>query len=321
VKALVRRKYGLPEVLEVEEIQRPALTDDGVLVRVRAASVNPYDWHMLTGVPYMARVGGGIRGPKTVGLGVDFAGTVEAVGKEVTEFRVGDDVFGTRSGALAEYVVASKTIAHKPANLTFEEAAAVPLAALTALQALREKGRIKAGHRVLVNGASGGVGTFAVQLAKWFGAEVTAVCSSRNVETARSLGADHVIDYTKEDFTRSGERYDVLLDIGGTRSWSELKRTLADNGVVVAVGGPKQNRWVGPLALWVGRRLASVPGSRTVALFLTRGNKEDLRFLAELLEAGTIKPVIEKTYAFEEAPDALRYVGQGHAQGKLVVTV
>jgi NADPH:quinone reductase-like Zn-dependent oxidoreductase len=321
VKALLHTEYGRQEVLAVGDVDKPPLSDDGVLVRVRAASVNPFDWHMLTGLPYLARLGGGLRRPKTAQLGVDFAGTVEAVGKDVSEFRAGDEVFGARRGALAEYVVASKTIARKPANLTFEEAAAVPLAALTALQGLRDKGRVKAGHKVLINGASGGVGPFGVQLAKWFGAEVTAVCSTRNVEAARSLGADHVIDYTKEDFTRGGQRYDLVLDIAGTRSWSELKHVLADQAVVVAVGGPKRNRWVGPMALWVRRRIASIPGSRKVALFITRGNSQDLRFIAELLEAGAIKPVVELAYAFEEAPDALRYVGEGHARGKLVVKV
>jgi NADPH:quinone reductase-like Zn-dependent oxidoreductase len=321
MKAVVRKRYGPPDVLEVAEVERPQLTDDGVLVRVRAASLNPYDWHMLTGVPYLARLQNGLRAPKRGLIGVDFAGIVEGVGKEVKDFRVGDEVFGAREGALGEYVCVRKAVARKPANLTFEEAAAVPLAAITALQGLRDKGRVEPGHKVLINGASGGIGTFAVQIAKSFGAEVTGVCSTHNLDTARSLGADHVIDYTKDDFTRSRERYDLLLDIAGNRSWSESKRVLTDNGAVVAVGGPKENRWVGPMALWVGRRLASVPGNRKVVMFIARMNKEDLALLAELLEGGTVKPVVERRYALSEVGEAFRYLGAGHARGKLVVTV
>jgi NADPH:quinone reductase-like Zn-dependent oxidoreductase len=322
MKAMVYEKYGLPDVLELREIDPPPLTDDGVLVHVRAASVNPFDWHMLTGTPYFARLQAGLFRPKNQVLGVDFAGTVEAVGKDVTAFQPGDDVYGGRGGAFGEYVCVRKSVARKPANLSFEEAAAVPMAAITALQALRDKGRVQAGQKVLVNGASGGVGTFAVQLAKSFGAEVTGVCSTRNVETVRSLGADHVIDYTKEDFTRSGGSFDVLVDIAGNHSWPEYKSVLAENATMIVVGGRKTNRWIGPMGDVIKRRLASVPGSRTVAApFLAQLNKEDLDVLRDLLEAGKVKPVIESRYELRDVPEALRYVGAGHAKGKVVITV
>jgi NADPH:quinone reductase-like Zn-dependent oxidoreductase len=323
MKAMVYEKYGSPDVLELREIDPPPLTDDGVLVHVRAASVNPFDWHMLTGTPYLARTQAGLFKPKSKVLGVDFAGTVEAVGKDVTAFQPGDDVYGGRGGAFGEYVCVRKSVARKPANLSFEDAAAVPMAAITALQALRDKGRVQAGQRVLVNGASGGVGTFAVQLAKSFGAEVTGVCSTRNVESVRSLGADHVIDYTKEDFTKTGGgSFDVLVDVAGNHSWSECKRVLGENGTMIIVGGRKTNRWIGPMGDAVKRRLASVPGSRTVAApFLAQLNKEDLDVLRELLEAGKVKPVIESRYELSEVPEALRYVGAGHAKGKVVISV
>jgi NADPH:quinone reductase-like Zn-dependent oxidoreductase len=323
MKAMVYEKYGSPDVLELREIDPPPLTDDGVLVHVRAASVNPFDWHMLTGTPYLARTQAGLFKPKSKVLGVDFAGTVEAVGKDVTAFQPGDDVYGGRGGAFGEYVCVRKSVARKPANLSFEDAAAVPMAAITALQALRDKGRVQAGQRVLVNGASGGVGTFAVQLAKSFGAEVTGVCSTRNVESVRSLGADHVIDYTKEDFTKAGGgSFDVLVDVAGNHSWSECKRVLGENGTMIIVGGRKTNRWIGPMGDAVKRRLASVPGSRTVAApFLAQLNKEDLDVLRELLEAGKVKPVIESRYELSEVPEALRYVGAGHAKGKVVISV
>ncbi|MDX6437366.1 MAG: hypothetical protein QOK34_2200 [Gaiellaceae bacterium] len=322
MKAMVYEKYGSPDVLELREIDRPPLTDDGVLVHVRAASVNPFDWHMLTGTPYLARVQAGLLKPKSQVLGVDFAGTVEAVGKDVTAFQPGEDVYGGRAGAFGEYVCVRKSVARKPANLPFEDAAAVPMAAITALQALRDKGHVRAGQKVLVNGASGGVGTFAVQLAKAFGAEVTGVCSTRNVETVRSLGADHVIDYTKEDFTQSGVSFDVLVDVAGNHSWSEYKRALGESATMIVVGGRKTNRWIGPMGDAVKRRLASVPGSRTVvAPFLAQLNKEDLDVLRELLEAGKLRPVIESRYELSEVPEALRYVGAGHAKGKVVISI
>jgi NADPH:quinone reductase-like Zn-dependent oxidoreductase len=317
MKALAYDKYGSPDVLEVREIDRPVVTDDGVLVRIHAASVNPVDWHTMTGTPYLVRLQAGLRKPKSEVLGVDFAGTVEEVGREVKRFQPGDEVFGARNGSLAEYVCVreERAVVHKPAGVTFEQAAAVPVAAISALQGLRDKGQIQPAQRVLINGASGGVGTFAVQLAKWFGAEVTGVCSTRNVDTIRSIGADHVIDYTEEDFTRSGHRYDLMLDIAGSRA-------LGEKATLVVVGGPKGNRWIGPLSQALKLRLGSVTGSRrVVAPFLAKINKEDLVVLQELLEAGTITPVIDRRYQLRDVPAALRYLGEGHARGKIVVNV
>jgi NADPH:quinone reductase-like Zn-dependent oxidoreductase len=318
---MVYDRYGSPEVLTLREVDKPAVADDGVLVRVRAASVNPVDWHTMTGTPYMARLQAGLRKPKSEFLGVDFAGTVEAVGQSVNGLQPGDEVFGARNGALGEYVCARKAVVRKPANVTFEEAAAVPVAAVSALQGLRDKGRLQTGQSVVINGASGGVGTFAVQIAKALGAEVTAVCSTRNVEIARSLGADHVIDYSKEDFTRNGRRHDLILDIAGNRSWSDCRRVLTDNGTLVFVGGPKTNRLIGPLGHCLKVLMASLPGSRDVKLFLAQVTKEDLTSLGELLEAGKMKPVIERRYELADAAEALRHLGEGHAQGKLVITV
>jgi NADPH:quinone reductase-like Zn-dependent oxidoreductase len=321
MKAMVYDTYGAPDVLELRDVEKPALADDGVLVRVRASSVNPYDWHMLTELPFMARMSAGLGKPKDHVLGVDFAGIVEAVGKDVNHFRPGDEVFGARNGAFAEYVCVRNAIAPKPANLTFEQAAAVPLAATTALQGLRDKGRIQTGHKVLINGASGGVGTFAVQIAKAFGAEVTGVCSTHNVETVRSLGAEHVIDYTREDFTRGGQRYDLMLDVGGNRTWSECKRVLTENANLVFVGGPKTNRLVGPLGNRLSVSLISRIGSRRAHLFLARTNRADLEVLQELLATGKVRPVIDRQYDLSEVGDALSYVGAGHARAKVVVNV
>ena len=321
MKAIVYRKYGLPDVLELRDVEKPAIVDDGVLVRVRAASVNPADWHTMTGKPYLMRAQSGPRGPKSERLGIDFAGTVEAVGEDVAEFREGDDVFGGSSGAFAEYVSARESVAPMPGNLPFEQAASVPIAAVTALQALRDKGQVQPGQKVLINGASGGVGTFAVQIAKSFGAEVTGVCSTRNVELVRSLGADHVVDYTREDFTRGGRRYDIVLDVAGSRSWSEIKRVLDPHATVVLVGAPKGHRLLGPLRHILRMRLAAVPGSRKAAFFIAKFNKADMQALRELLEAGKVKPAIDRRYELGEIGDALRYVGEGHARGKVVVTI
>jgi NADPH:quinone reductase-like Zn-dependent oxidoreductase len=324
MKALAYDKYGTPDVLELREIERPVVTDDGVLVRIHAASVNPVDWHTMTGTPYLVRMQAGLRKPRSEVLGVDFAGTVEEVGRNVKQFHPGDEVFGARNGSFAEYVCVreERAVVKKPADVTFEEAAAVPVAAISALQGLRDKGQIQPGQRVLINGASGGVGTFAVQLAKWFGAEVTGVCSTRNVEMVRSIGADHVIDYTEEDFTQSGQRYDLMLDIAGSRSWSDCRRILGVKATVVVVGGPKGNRWIGPLSQALKLRLGSIADSRrVVAPFLAKMNKEDLVVLQELLRAGTVKPVIDRQYKLREVPEALRYLGEGHARGKIVVTV
>jgi NADPH:quinone reductase-like Zn-dependent oxidoreductase len=322
MKALVHHKYGTPDVLELRDVDKPVLTDDGVLVRVRASSVNPAEWYAVTGQPYVARPAMGLRGPKDAVPGADFAGTVEAVGSAVTGFRPGDAVFGgTRSGAFAEYVCVREAVAAKPANVTFEQAAAVPSAAVTALQGLRDKGRIRPGQKVLVNGASGGVGTFAVQLAKVFGAEVTGVCSTRNVDLVRSLGADRVIDYTRDDFTRDGQRYHLLLDVAGSRSWRECRRVLDDKATLVLVGGPKANRWLGPLGHIAGVRLTSLGASQQVVFFVAKFNREDFVILQELLEAGKVTPVIDRQYALSEVPEALRYLGEGHARGKVVIIV
>jgi NADPH:quinone reductase-like Zn-dependent oxidoreductase len=324
VQAIVYEKYGSAAVLKPQEIDRPVVTDDGVLVRVHAASVNPVDWHTMTGTPYLVRLQAGLRKPKSDQLGVDFAGTVEEVGKDVKQFQPGDDVFGARNGSLAEYVCVreERAVVHKPAGVTFEQAGAVAVAAISALQGLRDKGKIQSGQKVLINGASGGVGSFAVQIARSFGAHVIAVCSTRNVETARSIGADHVIDYTQEDFTRNGERYDLILAIAGNRSWSDYKRVLGDKGTLVVVGGPKGNRWIGPLSQALKLRLGSIGGSRrVVAPFLAKVNKADLLLLQKLLEAGTVKSVIDRQYALSEAAEAFTYLGEGHARGKIVVTV
>jgi NADPH:quinone reductase-like Zn-dependent oxidoreductase len=322
MKAVVRDRFGSPDVLELREVEKPELADDGVLVRVRAASVNAADWYDLNGIPLVARPAMGLRTPKQRGTGTDFAGIVEAVGKDVEGLQQGDEVFGGRAGSCAEYVCARTAVVRKPANLSFEEAAAVGVAAITALQALRDKGRVQPGQKVLINGASGGVGTFAVQLAKVLGAHVTAVCSTRNVDQARSLGADRVLDYSREDFTRLGERFDVVLDVSGTRSWRDYKRILAPEATHVIVGAPRPGaRLFGPLKHVLKLRLASIGSKRTVVFFIAKLNKPDLAYLGELLESGAIRPVIEKTYTLDETAEALRYLGQGHARGKLVITL
>jgi NADPH:quinone reductase-like Zn-dependent oxidoreductase len=323
MKAIVRDTYGPPNILRVEEVEQPELADDCVLVRVSAASVNQIDWYDVTGKPWVARPMTGMRRPKGSRLiGRDFAGTVEAVGKDVADLQPGDDVFGGKGGggSFAEYVCVPTDVARKPTNLTFEEAAAVPLAALTALQGLRDHGQLRPGQKVLVNGASGGVGTFAVQIATALEAEVTAVCSTRNVEQARSLGADHVIDYTREDFTRSGERYDVILDVAGSKSWSQCKRVLNPHATLVIVGGPK-GALLGPLGHIAKVRLAALRGSQKAVFFVANFNGPDLDVLRELLESGKVTPVVEKRYELGEVADALRYMGDGHAQGKLVINI
>ena len=322
MQAAIRDRYGPPDVLELQEIEKPELADDGVLVRVRAASLNRADWYGLTGRPLAGRVMmTGLLKPKSKLLGVDFAGTVEAVGKDVTEFRPGNEVFGGRSGSLAEYVCVRVGVVLKPANVSLEEAAAVPVAALTALQGLRDKGQIQPGQNILINGASGGVGTFAVQIAKAFGAEVTAVCSTRNVDLARSLGADHIVDYTREDFTRSDRRYDLMLDVAGSRSWSECKRVLAPEATLVVAGAPMGNRLLGPLGHVARFRLAAARSSQKVVFFIAKFNKPDMEVLRELLEAGKMTPTIDRRYELSGIADAFRYMGEGHARGKVVITV
>jgi NADPH:quinone reductase-like Zn-dependent oxidoreductase len=332
MKAMVQRRYGQPDVLTLEDADPPAVDDGGILVRVKAASVNPYDWHHVTGTPYIVRASAGARAPKAAVPGMDVAGQVEAVGRDVTEFRPGDEVFGLRRGAFAEYVSGpAEAFVAKPANLTFEQAAAVPLAGLTALRGLRDSGRLRPGHRVLVNGASGGVGTFAVQLAKAFGAEVTGVCSPRNVDAVRALGADHVIDYTRHDFVASGKRYDLILDIAGNRSVADRRRALRPDGSLVVIGGPKHNRWTGPLgSLLIVLAAAPFGRQRMVGMLVTddtarpapcRKRRPDLVTLRDLHGAGAVTPVIERTYPLPDVPEALRYVGAGHARGKIVITV
>lgn len=321
MRAIVHNTYGSPDVLEFQEIEKPELIDDGVMVRVWAASINPADLYTLTGKPLLVRVRAGLGKPKNNRLGIDFAGTVEAVGKDVTAFHIGDEVFGGESGALAEYVCIRDGFALKPSNLTFEEAAAVPVAAITALQGLRDKGQIQSGQKVLINGASGGVGTFAVQIAKVFGAEVSAVCSPRNVELVRSLGADHIIDYTCEDFTQSDQRYDLILDVAGSKSWSQYRRVLNARGTLVIVGAPKGNALLGPLDHIAKVRLASLRSSQNVLFFIAQINQADMMVLREFLESGKVKPVIDKRYELSEMADAFRYLGEGHARGKIVLTM
>lgn len=326
MKAILCRRPGRPDVLELEEIDRPLVADDDVLVRVHASSINPVDFFPLSRVAYTARLLGGRFNAKPVVLGTDFAGTVESVGKSVTEFKPGDEVFGGKDRAtFAEYVsIAAKgAVVAKPANVTFEQAAGVPVAAITALQALRDHGRVRQGQRVLINGASGGVGSFAVQIAKAFGAHVTAVCSPRNVETARALGADRVIDYTLEDFTRGGDSYDLIIDIAGNHSWSACKRVLAPTGIMVAAGGSAHTVWGGNSTIrhLIGVRLASIGGTRKVALFIAKLNKADLLVLQKLLMQGKIVPIIDRCYELHRVPEAFNYMGEGHAKGKIIINV
>ena len=320
MKAIVFYEYGSPDVLKYEEIERPAPGDREVLIKVRAASINPYDWHFMRGEPYLLRLMAGLRRPKDRRLGIDVAGQVEAAGKNVTRFKPGDEVFGSCRGALAEYACASESmLVVKPHHVTFEQAASVPVAAFTALQGLRDHGKVEPGHRVLINGASGGVGTFAVQIGQWLGAEVTGVCSTRNVEMVRTLGADHVMDYTQEDFTRGGQRYDLIFDPVGNHSLSALRRVLNPKGTCVVVGGPS-GRWIGPLGSFVKARALSPFLSQRLVAILAKPNREDLTILAELMAAGKVTPVIDRRYRLSEIPDAIRYLEGGHARGKVVIT-
>jgi NADPH:quinone reductase-like Zn-dependent oxidoreductase len=319
MKALVRHRFGGPGVVHVEEVDRPALTDERVLVRVRASSLNKADWHELRGWPRFLRpvTRNGVLRPKTVLFGTDFAGVVEAVGKDVTDLAPGDEVFGGRSGAFAEYVSAVSVV-RKPPNVTFEEAATMGIAGLTALQGLRDHGNLRAGERVLINGASGGVGTLAVQIAKALGAHVTAVCSTRNLEQTRELGADRVLDYTRRDFTREPERYDLVVDVAGGHSWRAIRRVLEPDGRLVIVGAHGSRSQLRHIAaVWLSSRF----GKHTVKFFVAKFNKADLQTLADLLSSGELKPAIDRTYELAEAEDALRTFGDGHVRGKLVLTM
>jgi NADPH:quinone reductase-like Zn-dependent oxidoreductase len=321
MKAIVHERYGRPDVLELRETDVPRPAEDQVLVRVRASSVNPVEWYGVTG-PYFARIGAGFRAPKDPTVGADLAGVVEAVGKGVEGFEPGDEVYGASGSSWAEYTVApASRLARKPANTSFEEAAAVPVAGITALQALRDKGHLQPGQKVLINGASGGVGTFAVQIAKALGGDVTAVCSTRNVEQAWSLGADRVVDYMKEDFTKLGVRHDVMLDITGRRSFLACRRVLTDHAMFILVGGKMTYGGLGPLPHVAGTVLKSKGRSQTVKFFVADISTENLDAMRELIEAGQVKPVVERTYPLSETADALAYLGEGHAQGKIVITV
>jgi NADPH:quinone reductase-like Zn-dependent oxidoreductase len=322
MKGLVARCYGAADVLALEQVAKPTPSDQQLLVKVHAAALNPVDWHSMRGSPYLMRLGSGLGAPKDPRVGVDFAGTVEAVGKNVTLFKPGDAVFGGVTGAVAEYLVISerRAVALKPANVSFEEAGSVGVAAVTALQGLRDQGGIKAGHKVLINGASGGVGTFAVQIAKHFGAEVTGVCSTRNVELVRSLGADRVVDYTKEDFAEGSERYDIILDNVGNRSLSDLRSVLKPNGALVIVGGPKGN-WLGPLSGVIKASVVEPFVDQKLGFFIAQLEQDDLKFLGELMQAGKVKAVIDRRYSLSEAAKAMEYLEAGRARGKVVLSL
>ena len=319
MKALVKDRYGSPDVLHIEEIEKPTPAEEGVLVRVHATAINAHDWHMLRGKPYLARLGEGFRAPKERQLGLDVAGIVEEVGASVTHVKPGDAVFGSRYGAFAEYV-SGKNMVPMPAGLTFEQAAAVPTAGQTALQGLRDHGALQTGQHVLIIGAGGGVGSFAVQIAKALGAEVTAVTGTKSVETVRSIGADHVIDYTRDDFTRGTQRYDLVLDIGGTRRLSAMRRVLTGTGRIVMVA-PQPGQWIGPIARIAGAFITNRLGRKPARAFLAQVNRDDLLALKDLIEAGKVTPVIDRTYPFEQIPDAIRYVESGAVRGKVVITV
>ncbi len=326
MKAIVYHNYGSPDVLQCEEIEKPTAGDNEVLIKVRAASVNPLDWHLMRGKPYIGRLLFGLRKPKITRPGRDVAGQVEAVGRNVTQFKPGDEVFGSCRGAFAEYACTSESaLVIKPDNVTFEQAASAPVAAFTALQGLRDKGQIQPGQKVLINGAAGGVGTFAVQLAKSFGAGVTGVCSTRNVDMVRSIGADHVIDYTQEDFTKGEQRYDLILDNVGNRSLSDCRRVLVSKGILVLNGGgslgQSEGRWIASLARSIAALVLSPFVSQKVVMFLASINKQDLVVLKELMEAKKVTPVIDRCYTLSEVPEAIRYLEEGHARGKVVITM
>lgn len=322
MSAVVYRCYGSPDVLALENIEKPSPVDTEVLVRVKAAAVNPLDWHYMRGSPYFMRLGTGIGSPDDIRIGVDFAGTVEAVGDKVTQFKVGDEVFGGRAGAFGEYVLAEedRAVAHIPDGVTFEQAASLPIAGLTALQALRDHGDLQAGQKVLINGASGGVGTFAVQIAKSMGAEVHGVCSTRNVELVRSLGADRVWNYKKENYTESDEKYDLIVDMVGNHSLSRNRRVLSPDGRLVMVGGPTGN-WFDVLMQPIGAMLVGTFVDQQLIVMLARLRKNDLSTLAELVQAGDVTPVIDRRFPLADVAAAIRYSEEGHARGKIIITL
>jgi len=326
MKAAVYSRYGASDVVQIRDVEEPVPKDNEVLLKVRAASVNPLDWHTMRGTPYLARMMGGLRKPKDNRLGVDVAGQVEAIGRNVTQFKPGDEVFGMCKGAFAEYAcvpeapLAGSVLVLKPDTVTFEHAASLPVAAFTALQGLRDKGRIQPGQRVLINGAAGGVGTFAVQIARSFGADVTGVCSTSNVNMVRSLGADCVIDYTVEDFTRSGHRYDLILDCVGNHHLLACKRVLNPKGLCIVITGP-DGPWLGPVARMLQALVLSPFVSQSIVPFIARLRKDDLMFMLDLIKSGKVRPVIDRHYRLHEVPEAIRYVEEGHARGKVIITL
>jgi NADPH:quinone reductase-like Zn-dependent oxidoreductase len=323
MKAIVQDEYGSPDVLELRNIDIPEIKDDEVLVRVHAAGVGRDVWHVMAGLPYPIRLAGyGLRAPKNPVIGSDMAGVVEAVGKDVSTFQAGDEVFGIGKGSYAEYVCAREDkLAPKPANLTFEQAAVLAIMGSTALQALRDQGKVRQGQEVLIIGASGGVGTYAVQIAKAFGVQVTGVCSTQKVEMVRSIGADKVIDYKREDFAEGEQRYDVILDIGGNSSLARLRSALTPNGTLVIVGGEGGGRWLGGLERQLWATMLSPFVSQKLGTFVSTPNHEDLLVLGELIESGKVTPVIDRTYPLAEVPEAIRYLEGGHARGKVLITV
>ena len=323
MKAIVQDRYGSADVLELKDIDQPEIGDDDVLVRVSAASAHVGDWHFMTGLPYLFRIAGsGLRAPKARVRGTDFAGHVEAVGKDVTQSQPGDEVFGTCDGSFAEYATTrANKVAPKPANLTFEQAATVPTSGCTALQALRQVGNVQPRQKVLIIGAAGGVGSFALQIAKAFDAHVTGVCSTSKVDLVRSLGADDVIDYTRDDFAETGQRYDLILDIAGNRALSHLRRALAPKGTLVIVGGEGGGRWFGGIDRQLRASMLSPFVSQKLGTFVAKANGEKLVVLKQLIEAGKVTPVVDKTYALSDVPEAIRHLEEGHARGKVAITV
>ena len=323
MRAIAQEEFGSPDILELKEVDKPSVGDQEVLIRVRAASANPWDWHFMRGMPYISRPQAGWRRPKNMVLGSDVAGEVEAVGEHVTRFRPGDEVFGfVGHGGFAEYVsVPEEVLVLKPTGVSFEQAATVPLAAMTALQGLRDSGGLKEGERVLIVGASGGVGTFAVQIAKAMGAHVTGVCSGRNEELVRSIGADQIIDYTKEDFTNGSERFDLIFQLAGMASPSDCRRALARDGRLVLSSGDSKGRIIGPVNRVIKAALLSPFVSQSLRTLSVKRSGEDLRYLGELIEAGKMSPVIDKTYSLNQTPDAIRYLETGRARGKVVIAL